>query len=70
MDTKTTVEVAKALGITLNHTHKILHDYPALRPVECVGSVRRYLWSETEIEALRMHLVQHPRRVRRRHDLP
>jgi hypothetical protein len=66
MDKKTTAQVAKTLGITLNHLHKILHDYPALRPVECVGTVRRYLWSEAEIEAFMTHLTQRRRRFTRR----
>ena len=64
MDKKTTPQVVKALGITSNHLHQILHMHPTLRPVERADEKRRYLWSADEIEALSAHLSSHRRRTR------
>ena len=62
MDKQTTAQVAKALGITRQKIYTILQYSPHLRPGERVGPVFHYfyLWSETEIAALRAHIVAHP----------
>ncbi len=59
-DKKTTLQVAKTLGITRSKINHVLYLYPTLRPVERVDKVKRYLWSEAEIDALKMHLAAPP----------
>ena len=64
MDKKTTAKVAKALGIPRSKIHHILYLYPALRPLERIGKLDQFLWSEDEIEALRTYLTRRKRKVR------
>jgi len=71
MDKQTTAQVAKALGITRQKIYTILQYSPHLRTGERVGPVFHYfyLWSETEIAALRAHIATHPRIKLRKHVL-
>lgn len=62
MDKKTTAQVAKAFGMTKQRLYHILARDSALRPMERVDKLQRYLWSAEEIEALNQYLVLHPRR--------
>lgn len=60
MTKQTTRQVAKALGININRVYSALSNHPHLRPSERVGKLKRLLWAEEEIAALRAHLVAHP----------
>lgn len=61
MEKKTTAQVAKALGIKRGSLYALLHDYPALRPLERYGKREYLLWSDEEIAALRAHLATQTR---------
>ena len=67
MDKQTTVQVAKALGISKQKIHTILHHHPHLCPDEQSGEMGHHLWwTEAEIAALRAHIAAHPFRRRKR----
>jgi hypothetical protein len=61
MNKQTTAQVAKALHMTKQKIHTILHYYPHLRPREQGGKMIHHLWSEAEMAALQAHITAHPR---------
>jgi hypothetical protein len=59
---KETTEVAKVLGIKVKVLARILVYHPELRPTEQLGRFDQGLWSEDEIEAVRVHYALYNRK--------
>ena len=62
MSKKNSTEVARELGITHSALLHLLVRQPDLRPAERIGNRNMFLWSDTEIEAVRAYCTAHPNR--------
>lgn len=62
MSKKTSTEVAREVGITHSALLHLLVRQPELRPAERIGNRNMFLWSEAEIEAVRVYCAAHPSR--------